>query len=214
MRTKTSAPPLAAVGIADLIKVRAYGFCDSGTESSRSRLTKSQPRLQTALRNRGLFTGIVSPERRTWRLGMVTYLLERSTLSGLSFLRISLGAGIDVSEQLAGLADSGEVDYAILQAHDRGPILLSCLESGDELTGRLPFAGRRGKAAIQGLDLMQPQAKGALEADAASTHRRAVGIIGVGQQTSCWGSPPGAQRYHTSRIRNGNQTLHQVRHEV
>src|SRR5918996_1185797 len=171
MRTKTSAPPLAAVGMADLIKVRAYGFCDSGTESSRSRLTKSQPLVQTALRNRGLFTGMVNPERRTWRLDMVQYLLESCSLFRLGFLHIPLSAGVGVGEQLAGLADGGEVDDAVLQAYDGYAILRPRLIIGDQLTGLFALRARWREAAIQGLDLVRTQAKRALEADTAANHR-------------------------------------------
>src|SRR5687768_9445527 len=122
MRTKTSAPPLAAVGMAALINDRAEGFCDSGTESSRSRLTKSQPRVHTALRKRGLFTGMVSPDRRTWCLGMVVYLLQSRSLSGLPFLRLPLSAGVGIGEKLTGLGRAGQVDDPVLDTHDRCPV--------------------------------------------------------------------------------------------
>src|ERR1700686_2893061 len=51
--------------------VRACAFWACGTESSRSRVKPSQPRVQAALTKRGLLIGIVNPERWILRRGAI-----------------------------------------------------------------------------------------------------------------------------------------------
>src|SRR5713101_7289660 len=58
--------------------VRACAFCACGTESSRSSVKPSQPRVQAALTKRGLLIGIVRPERWIVRRGAIMTSVEHS----------------------------------------------------------------------------------------------------------------------------------------
>src|SRR5215813_625468 len=70
MRVHTSAPPLETLGMASLMRLRACALRCCGTESSKSRLMKSQPRHQALSTKRLVTTGMVRPERRTRWVGI------------------------------------------------------------------------------------------------------------------------------------------------